>query len=227
MWQSCWQRHLKGKNTCSGANEIPRGIKNEIQNELIASQKAIVSSSFCKARLAQKQNARIVFRNTNCVFSVGAVFVDLLLSFYRSFHVSCRLTVRAFRWSLPCGLSWWMPMQQQRRQYIDYVHLKQGRFFSVSLWLWSKYHEHRQGVHLQAGQAKRQPPIVTISVTRVYNGETWYWMSFQRIESGFKSTQTRQVKSNFRLSTHGQALMKYSRAKDWFLLLSTSNTYNI
>lgn len=103
MWQSCWQRHLKGKNTCSRANEIPRGIKNEIQNELIASQKAIVSPSFCKARLAQKQDARIVFRNTNCVFSVSAIFVDLLLSFYRSFHVSCRLTVRAFRWSLPCG----------------------------------------------------------------------------------------------------------------------------
>jgi len=169
MWQSRWQRHLKGKNTCSRANETPRGIKNEIQNELIASQKAIVYPSFCKARLAQKQDARIVFRNTNCVFSVSAVFVDLLLSFYRPFHISCRLTVRAFRWSLPCGLSWWMLMQQQRRQsIIDYVHLKLGRFFSVSLWLWSKYQERRHGVgHLQAGQAKRQPPIVTISVTRV------------------------------------------------------------
>lgn len=223
MWQSCWQRHLKGKNTCSRANDIPRRIKNEIQNELIASQKAIVYPSFCKARLAQKQDARIVFRNTNCVFSISAIFVDLLLSFYRPFHISCRLTVRAFRWSLPCGLSWWIPMQQQRHQQ---RHLKQGRFFTVSLWLWIKYQERRHGVHLQAGQAKRQPPIVTISVTRVKNGETGYWTWFQRIESGFKSTQERQVKSNFN-STHGQALMKYSCQKDWFLSLSASNTYNI
>lgn len=70
--------------------------------------------------------------------------------------------------------------------------------------------EHRQGGYIQARQARLQPPNATIPITRVK-----WWDKilnvFQRIERGFKSTSSQQVKSNFRLSTNGQAVMKYSR----------------
>jgi len=133
MWQSCWRRHLKEKNTrvpCSRANEIPRGIKSEIQNELIASQK-VLHTSFCPARLTQKRDARIVFRSTNCVLSVGVISLDLLLSFYWSFYINCCLTVRVVRW-LPrvlllfcdaCGLSWWVPSNKDVSLLIIYAYL--------------------------------------------------------------------------------------------------------
>lgn len=103
-----------------------------------------------------------------------------------------------------------------------------GEFFP--LYMWTKYQEHRPGAYIQATQARLQ--LLNVTITCTVARIEWWWNKildvFQRIDRGFKSTSTQQVKSNFRLSwVHGQAVMKYWRWWNWYLSLSASITYNI